>query len=86
VTAVLLAERPTTGRLGKMDPNEALRSIRRCIAELDKVSDADEMGSLCGELIEHVEALDQWLSQGGFPPDEWRDGPDQHPEHISARG
>lgn len=47
-----------------MDPNETLRRIRAAIRN-------DETG----ELAELVEALDDWLSGGGFLPSAWGSRP-----------
>lgn len=50
-----------------MDPNEALRQIRESASRyLDSGRHVD-----AGTLAEHVEALDEWLSRGGFLPDAW---------------
>ncbi len=45
-----------------MDPNAALAEIRRLVAEDPERVDP---------LTEQVAALDEWLSNGGFPPDAW---------------
>ena len=52
-----------------MDPNATLKRIRQIIAEGDDGSE-----SLTEELPELVEALDEWLSKGGFLPLEWAKG------------
>lgn len=46
-----------------MDPNEALETIR----SLYRDHGPDEWG----QLADAVEALDDWLSKGGFLPAEW---------------
>lgn len=55
-----------------MDPNETLRRLRDCCTEaaanLDK---GYEMDAGQGELAELFEALDQWLTNGGFLPKAW---------------
>lgn len=43
-----------------MDPNEALKRLRKY---------ASDTG---GEFAETFEALDEWLSKGGFLPAAWR--------------
>src|SRR5947199_7906771 len=51
-----------------MDPNHTLTHIRKTIAESTTAAD-------CGNshtVVELIEALDQWLSQGGFLPDDWQ--------------
>lgn len=65
-----------------MDPDEALRRIRENIARVNALWDkADEKGLSVStgeitfillDLSEHAEALDMWLSRGGFPPKAWR--------------
>jgi hypothetical protein len=57
-----------------MDPNEALRRVRRMMqsilekgAEEGVVNAGDVL-----ELIDHVEGLDNWLTGGGFLPEPWR--------------
>jgi hypothetical protein len=47
-----------------MDPNENLSEQRRIIARLN------EAGPIA-RLVELVEALDGWLSKGGFVPQDW---------------
>lgn len=65
-----------------MDPNAALARIREEVAALDMLSSAttpegiEAAASHAFDLAEHVRALDGWLSRGGFPPEEWREGPD----------
>lgn len=70
-----------------MDPNEALKRIREAVAALraaekradEKKETAEawtEAVAALGEghldnLLEHVEALDGWLSKGGFLPTDW---------------
>jgi hypothetical protein len=46
-----------------MDPNEALRQIR----ELFEEGNSDEAGFI-------FIGLDEWLSSGGFLPDDWSGG------------
>lgn len=58
-----------------MDPNAALRTIREERVALEKL--LDQSGSLwaiedaAAELASAVRDLDEWLSNGGFLPDEW---------------
>lgn len=63
-----------------MDPNETLRQIRALIQDVRTLKDDPE--DVARVLADRVEALDSWLRQGGFPPEAWREGPDEHPEHI----
>lgn len=48
-----------------MDPNETLRRLR------DFVAEALEGKGFSSEAAELFEALDQWLTKGGSPPDDW---------------
>lgn len=70
-----------------MDPNETLRQIRdevqaiRACSE-DTPANREAVASHAFDLAERVKALDSWLSQGGFPPEAWREGPDVPAEHI----
>ena len=59
-----------------MDPNEALRRAREAAGILQ---DADDDGNFTdpettnlGQLIESFNALDDWLTKGGFLPYDWR--------------
>jgi hypothetical protein len=48
-----------------MDPNETLRELRRILrAGAWDAADAERVREL-------IEALDAWLSRGGFLPDAW---------------
>lgn len=70
-----------------MDPNETLRQLRALTTQLSlRVASVeargmnspvyDELAEGVAELSELFQALDEWLSRGGFPPEEWREGPD----------
>ena len=54
-----------------MDPNTALTDIRDLIAHT-YTADGPAAEDSCRRLYELVEALDGWLSNGGFLPDAWR--------------
>lgn len=49
-----------------MDPNECLNRIRALVLTFRESDDSE--GSA---LAEHIEALDGWLSSGGFLPQAW---------------
>jgi hypothetical protein len=51
-----------------MDPDTALNQIRGIIAKADRdgLAPADMIA-----LMDLIEGLDNWLSKGGFLPDEW---------------
>ena len=48
-----------------MDPTQALADIR----ELAKAVLSDDQ---VHELAERIEGLDDWMTHGGFPPEQWR--------------
>ena len=48
-----------------MDPDETLRRLR----ELVRANNYDDYENI----LEHFDALDEWLSKGGFLPRAWRD-------------
>jgi hypothetical protein len=58
-----------------MDPNATLAAIRELInhdAQLPHDSNERDDSATLNELIEYFDALDQWLTKGGFLPSEWR--------------
>lgn len=63
-----------------MDPNANLERQREITAELHQLeaplaAHGDELvqiARLGAELAELAQALDAWLSQGGFAPDDWK--------------
>lgn len=60
-----------------MDPNQTLRQLRRLAAMRHAGGRTqDEWDAAADELAELFEALDRWLSRGGFPPEAWVEGPD----------
>jgi hypothetical protein len=62
-----------------MDPNATLKRIRETSARIVEITDSenidadtsDELLGLASELAELTQALDGWLSRGGFFPREW---------------
>jgi hypothetical protein len=55
-----------------MDPDACLEEIRKLLKTWHEMSDADEpFGDHLDMLCERVEALDDWLSKGGFMPTAW---------------
>lgn len=59
-----------------MDPNEAYKKINESIGEIyNELYDSFDPDSQVGQIITHFEALDNWLSRGGFLPDEWERKP-----------
>ena len=57
-----------------MDPNETLKRMRTLASEVLELADggAYEEDDKVTELAEAVEALDSWLSLGGFKPKAWK--------------
>lgn len=51
-----------------MDPNANLAEIRKILAKSDEETSILEYE----RLAELMEALDNWLSQGGFLPEAWK--------------
>lgn len=54
-----------------MDPNETLRMLRLTIKQLRVDEDSDVWEAHANEICEYVEALDDWLTNGGFLPADW---------------
>lgn len=63
-----------------MDPNEALKRAReaarildndRCVSRKAREELAVELDAMT-DLAEAFDALDQWISKGGFLPDAWQ--------------
>ena len=49
-----------------MDPTMTLRQIRQLIVDGKKNTNFQE-----GEILELIDNLDEWLSKGGFLPQQW---------------
>lgn len=62
-----------------MDPNEALRLLRNGLAYAQALMDQDtDSPSYCvvpngtvQAILNNFEALDEWITNGGFLPAEW---------------
>jgi hypothetical protein len=54
-----------------MDPNAALKELRQLAGRFEKGEDEPGDGARMGELFD---ALDDWLSRGGFLPQGWSNG------------
>lgn len=54
-----------------MDPNAALMNIRAALSVMKTTEDFEAWTTAAADLQEHVGALDDWLSLGGFPPEDW---------------
>ena len=61
-----------------MDPNETLRRLRALAATiLGDHENPDGNGvdqDDAAALAEHVNALDEWITRGGFLPEPWANG------------
>lgn len=67
-----------------MDPNAALAKVREALTTIQPVMDnehwdddiryslGDDLKEAVESLVEHVQALDEWLSRGGFQPEAWQ--------------
>lgn len=69
-----------------MDPNETLRLLRLTIKQMRVDDHPDVRKAHADEVAEYFEALDGWLSGGGFPPEAWREGPDAIAEDRQGPG
>lgn len=54
-----------------MDPNEALRLARKASEQFGKDITADQAAAAGVDLMMYFDALDQWLTNGGFLPEAW---------------
>lgn len=56
-----------------MDPDATLRQLRAAMTECRTAlhDDGDRLPDATRGLVELVDALDEWLSYGGFLPQEW---------------
>jgi len=51
-----------------MDPNAALEAILGAIEDVGYGDDRETLR----RMVENFEALDEWLSKGGFLPERWK--------------
>lgn len=70
-----------------MDPDVCLSELRELVATIrdfveEEVEEAEaqdcapgQTNDLLAQLVEHVEALDSWLKNGGFLPKDWAPKP-----------
>jgi hypothetical protein len=56
-----------------MDPNAALANLRDTYAPLRNMLAATNgnLAEAAEDMLNAIEALDEWLSKGGFPPAAW---------------
>lgn len=50
-----------------MDPNKTLNELRKVMAEIRRTPQSDE----ADEAAELFQALDDWITRGGFLPKDW---------------
>jgi len=58
-----------------MDPNAALETLRATIADMRAAEDSGatpDYASAATVLADAADALDGWITRGGFLPDAWR--------------
>lgn len=55
-----------------MDPTETLRVIRDIILIINSTGNDARLAELACDLAERVDALDAWMTRGGFLPVQWR--------------
>lgn len=60
-----------------MDPNATLELLRKQAQEIldnyEKYTGHDPIADDAANLAELVQSLDQWLTNGGFLPEEWKE-------------
>jgi alkyl hydroperoxide reductase subunit AhpC len=54
-----------------MDPNEALRMFREAMHVIHVETDTARIGRAVDQALDVMEALDGWLTKGGFLPAAW---------------
>ena len=58
-----------------MDPDACLKQIRELISTINEAETdgkfLDDLASEIHQLVECVEALDDWINKGGFLPAQW---------------
>ena len=71
-----------------MDPNTTLAAIRKLLVYIDHPGSylPDDLATQLNELIEHVDALDNWLSHGGHLPAAWHHQHDHRHDTPSQEG
>lgn len=62
-----------SGKGSAVDPTQALKWIRHYVAAINSTRTTSERAASAQALVAHIEDLDEWLSGGGFLPDQWRE-------------
>lgn len=57
-----------------MDPNIALHDLREAVNEAANPDQYTDMEVVAEKIVEAFDALDGWLSRGGFLPGDWSKG------------
>lgn len=55
--------------MSDVDPNQALSLIRAACRDVRDAEGSVQAVAAADRLADHAEALDEWLSEGGFLPD-----------------
>jgi len=56
-----------------MDPDRTLDDLRFAIDDLDTALRLEEVRlPIATAVVERFKILDEWLSKGGFPPEDWK--------------
>ena len=58
-----------------MDPDELLVALRDCAQDLINGTDEYTFAETVNTMVEQFEALDTWLTNGGFLPSDWDGSP-----------
>lgn len=66
-----------------MDPNECLSEIRAILTDFDGFQRGSNRQA-AERLAELIDALDDWLSHGGFLPSDWRPRPGASQSGLSS--
>lgn len=54
-----------------MDPNQTLHDLRTALVDYRAATSVGASDAAADRLADRAEALDTWLTNGGFPPDAW---------------
>lgn len=60
--------------MAKYEPNIALDKLRELASRYTSGSEDEPETLIAIELAQQFEALDQWLTNGGFLPSDWKKG------------
>lgn len=66
-----------------LDPTRTLQDLRSASDRLSRTEEADER--LVSQMVGDFADLDQWISTGGYLPDQWRNGSSGRPR-ITEEG